>query len=87
MRVCGLMRVRCSHLFAFHNREKLANAAQQDSAGFTLYSPEREFKRLQLPSAQWRISNVNRNFAFPQFPNQFIVPAAINDAIFASIDA
>jgi hypothetical protein len=41
-----------------------------------MYNLEREFKRLLIPSKQWRITSINKNFAFPQFPNQFIFPSS-----------
>lgn len=56
--------------------------------GWTIFSVEEEFSRLKTISDEWRISDVNRNFAICRsYPERLIVPKSIpDDYLIASAD-
>ncbi|CAF0826454.1 unnamed protein product [Adineta steineri] len=48
--------------------------------GWTAFSVESEFSRLQAISDEWRISDVNKNFAICEtYPERLVVPKSITD--------
>ncbi|KAJ3243833.1 hypothetical protein HDU78_011735 [Chytriomyces hyalinus] len=54
------------------------------SKGWSIYDPEVEFRRMGLgvKSDAWRISSVNKDFAFcPTYPKYFAVPSRISDNV------
>jgi hypothetical protein len=65
------------NLFAFQNKEKFP--LQAELLGWPLFAVEKEFKRQNLPSDEWRLAEVNKNYIMPSFPARFIVPASISD--------
>jgi hypothetical protein len=64
-------------LFAFQNKEKYP--LQSELSGWPLFSVQKEFKRQNLPTDEWRLAEVNKNYTMSTFPAQFIVPASISD--------
>lgn len=63
-------------LFAFHHRPK--DVAM--GAGWSNYSLETEFKRMNVSSQLWRISDINADYSLsPTYPARLGVPASFSD--------
>lgn len=77
-----LFPTKLKNLFAFQNKEKYP--LQSELSGWPLFSVQKEFKRQNLPTDEWRLAEVNKNYTMSTFPAQFIVPASISDESIAA---
>ena len=64
--------------FAFMNQSFMDPADIAD--GWKLFSLDREYVRMNLDSARWRITTVNSDYSLCEsYPTRFIVPCSITD--------
>ena len=48
---------------------------------YSIYNPEEEYKRMQIPDKDWRLSFLNKNYELsPTYPNICAVPTNLSDA-------
>ena len=69
---------------SFHNfisfNDSIVNSITQSDYGWNLYSLEKEYKRMDIPSSQWRISDININYEYcGTYPPQLIVPYIVSE--------
>ncbi|KAM0791135.1 hypothetical protein ACM66B_005621 [Microbotryomycetes sp. NB124-2] len=68
-------------LYAFTQQDKIDRKGKS-RAGWGIYEPEREFKRMGVGnrSQAWRVSLINNSFDFcPSYPSDIVVPSRISD--------
>eukprot|EP00036_Acanthoecidae_sp_10tr_P012027 CAMPEP_0182918304 /NCGR_PEP_ID=MMETSP0105_2-20130417/2009_1 /TAXON_ID=81532 ORGANISM="Acanthoeca-like sp., Strain 10tr" /NCGR_SAMPLE_ID=MMETSP0105_2 /ASSEMBLY_ACC=CAM_ASM_000205 /LENGTH=508 /DNA_ID=CAMNT_0025055375 /DNA_START=113 /DNA_END=1639 /DNA_ORIENTATION=+ len=63
-----------------------AKAEGYRADGWGIFEPLKEYDRLGLPDAKWRLSTANRDFKMcPSYPKHLIVPADVDDATLAEM--